>query len=600
MATHKYIDRICLGAALLALLLTATLLWNGAVLGTQGTGRTMGYESRLFDTGRVHTIEIVMDDWETFLADCENEEYSPCSVVIDGEAYQNVGLRAKGNTSLSSVSRMGSDRYSFKLEFDQYESGKSYYGLDKLCLNNLIQDNTMMKDYLVYQMMAKMGVPSPLCSFVFITVNGQDWGLYLAVEAVEDGFLQRNYGSSHGELYKPDAMNMGGGRGNGRDFGMEQFDLGQAAGGPGADGAAPENVGPENPAFPGMPEGAPGGMDGGMGSADVKLQYIDDDPDSYANIFDSAKTNLTDADRDRLIDSLQKLSTGEEIERAVDMEEVLRYFAVHNFVVNGDSYTGSMIHNYYLYEEDGRLSMLPWDYNLAFGGFQTGDADSAVNESIDKGAELTDRPMIAWIFSDETYTQQYHQLMEELLSSVDITGMIDQTAALISPYVERDPGKFCTAEEFETGVAALKQFVALRSESVSRQLAGDREPVDASGLDLSDMGSMDMGGMGGDHRGGPGQMTASGARPEEEVEGDAGDTGERPVMGLALPESAGENRPAHQPGEEAGGPGSRALAGGQNTFPNGTGGQSEAWGWLALSALVLLAGLLLAKRWRRG
>ena len=49
------------------------------------------------------------------------------------------------------------------------------------------------------------------------------------------------------------------------------------------------------------------------------------------------------------------------------MEEVIRYFVVHNFVCNGDSYTGTMIHNYYLYEEDGRLSMLPWDYNLAYG-----------------------------------------------------------------------------------------------------------------------------------------------------------------------------------------------------------------------------------------
>ena len=31
-----------------------------------------------------------------------------------------------------------------------------------------------------------------------------------------------------------------------------------------------------------------------------------------------------------------------------------------------------MIHNYYLYEEDGQLSMIPWDYNLAFGGFSAG------------------------------------------------------------------------------------------------------------------------------------------------------------------------------------------------------------------------------------
>jgi len=110
-------------------------------------------------------------------------------VVIDGEAYKNVGIRTKGNTSLSTVAALGSERYSFKIAFDQYDSGKSYHGLDKLCLNNLIQDATMMKDYLTYTMMNKFGVNSSLCSFVYITVNGGDWGLYLAVECGEEAFL---------------------------------------------------------------------------------------------------------------------------------------------------------------------------------------------------------------------------------------------------------------------------------------------------------------------------------------------------------------------------------------------------------------------------
>ena len=136
--------------------------------------------------------------------------------MIDGEAYKNVGIRAKGNTSLSTVASLGSERYSFKIEFDHYDSTKSYYGLDKLSLNNLIQDSTMMKDYLVYTMMNEFGVNSSLCSYVYITVNGEDWGLYVAVEGVEEAFLERNYGSNYGELYKPDSMSFGGGRGNGR------------------------------------------------------------------------------------------------------------------------------------------------------------------------------------------------------------------------------------------------------------------------------------------------------------------------------------------------------------------------------------------------
>ena len=130
--------------------------------------------------------------------------------MIDGESFGNVGLRAKGNTSLTQVESYGNNRYSFKLEFDHYESGQTYHGLDKLSLNNIIQDNTYMKDYITYRMMGEFGAVSPLCSYVYIRVNGEDWGLYLAVEGVEEAFMQRNYGGDYGELYKPDSQSSGG------------------------------------------------------------------------------------------------------------------------------------------------------------------------------------------------------------------------------------------------------------------------------------------------------------------------------------------------------------------------------------------------------
>ena len=552
MAAHKKIDRICCAVLILSLILTI-LFMNGEALGLQASAATLGYETRLFDTTRVHTIDIVMDDWDTFIEGCEDEEYEPCAVVIDGESYKNVAIRAKGNTSLSSVRQLGSQRYSFKIEFDHYDSGKTYHGLDKLCLNNLIQDNTMMKDYLAYRLMGNFGVVSPLCSYVYITVNGEDWGLYLAVEGVEDAVLERNYGKEAGELYTPDSMSFGGGRGNGKGFDMEEFDFdadgfeppeqgnftpGDFPGSPPGDFQMPDNADGTPPEKPdaaadeeasaavdetgtdaeasaqtgetrSRPEMPGGGFGGGNGSDDVKLQYIDDDADSYPNIFDNAKTDVSGKDEKRLIESLRKLSAYEDLEDVLDMDAVLRYFVVHNFVVNGDSYTGSMIHNYYLYEQDGKLSMLPWDYNLAFGGFQGNDAESAVNDPIDD--VLSDRPMQAWIFSSEEYTALYHEYYEEFLQSADIDGLIDEAYSLIAPYVEKDPTKFCTYDEFETGVQTLKNFCYLRAQSVTGQLDGSipstseaqkessESLVDASAITISDMGSMGntMGGKGG-------------------------------------------------------------------------------------------------------
>ena len=538
MATHKNFDKVCCVVLALCLALTA-LFMNGESLGLQAAAREMGYESRLFDTASVHTIDIVLEDWEGFLETAQREEYSLCSLVIDGETYENVAIRGKGNTSLTQVEQYGNSRYSFKVEFDHYDNALSYYGLDKLSLNNLIQDNTMLKDYLCYQLMGSFGVDAPLCSFVYITVNGEDWGLYLAVEGVEESFLQRNYGSGYGELYKPDSQSMGGGRGNGGAFSLgdwQQEAAGETGGAaltaagsqdtfpaapdgldsgfpgregfsPGSEGEMPEGGAPE---LPEDPEG--GGFS--MGSDDTALLYTDDAYSSYQNIFDNAKTDVTDSDKDRLIASLQQLNAQENLEEVVDVEEVIRYFVVHNFVCNFDSYTSSMIHNYYLYEEDGQLSMISWDYNLAFGGFLgSSDATALVNYPIDtpvSGGTVDSRPMLAWIFSSEEYTQLYHQYFSQFLAEWFDSGAFaqafQQVVDLITPYVEKDPTKFCTTEEFQAGVEALEDFCLLRAQSIQGQLEGaipstdegqsedSSTLVDASSVDISAMGTMENGG----------------------------------------------------------------------------------------------------------
>ncbi len=611
MSTHRHIDKIC--CVILVLTLLSTLLFvNAGRFGVQKASAVMGYEEKLFDTSSVHTVNIIMDDWDAFLEGCQDEEYETCTVVIDNEAYKNVAIRAKGNTSLTQVASYGNDRYSFKIEFDHYDSSKSYHGLDKLCLNNIIQDNTYMKDYLCYQMMRETGVAAPLCSYAYITVNGEDFGLYLAVEGIEESFLQRNYGKDYGELYKPDSQSMGGGRGNGEKFDMDAFlntidsddseaaasndgdgsesaggntsapfgqmpsgAAGEASGSSTAQGIQPGNMPPGGmkgtpPALPdgaspdsfgsdGMPGGmtpptageegesgageatqpdgeapdgrmgqpgalspgdqAPGGfssdgMPGGMmnnGSDDVLLKYIDDQVESYANIFDNAKTDTSEADKARLIESLKNLSDGEKLADTMDVEAVIRYFVVHNFVLNFDSYTGSMTVSY-----------------THLRAHETRDATSLVNYPLDSpvsGGTIEDRPMLAWIFADETYTALYHQYFSEFISdwfdSGNFEEMMDRTVSLISPYVEKDPTKFCTYAEFETGASTLKTFCLLRAESISGQLAGTIRStsnmqesstlIDADGIQIQDMGSMN--GSAGGGMGQPGDMSPGGEAP---------------------------------------------------------------------------------------
>ena len=387
-----------------------------------------------------------------------------------------------------------------------------------------------------------------------------------------------------------------------------------------------------------------------MGSDDVSLVYTDDDYDSYANIFDNAKTDITDADKDRLIAALKQLNEGTDIEAVVDVDQVIRYFVVHNFVCNFDSYTGSMIHNYYLYEEDGLLSMIPWDYNLAFGGFQGGgDATSMVNYPIDtpvSGGTVESRPMLAWIFADEEYTALYHQYFSEFIAQYFESGYFEQmmaeTKALIAPYVEQDPTKFCTYEEFETGIDTLEKFCLLRAQSVRGQLEGTIPStdegqtedgsalVDASGLSISDMGSMNNGGMGGGigirDRGqtGEGDLSASTGAPAEQ-EGSQPDAGE-PSAGSpqgaddaadeasAMPEQQTAPNDVPSPDAAGGGQPSAASSGAIQadrladrnsamTFPGNAAvsgvTSSEDLLLLGASAVVLLIGLLIAALYRK-
>lgn len=516
MSTHKCFDKICY--VVLAVTLIVTILFmNGENFGVQKASTVMGYEKTLFNTSSVHSINIVMDDWDDFIENCTSEKYYKCTVIIDNEAYKNVAIRGKGNTSLTQVQSYDNDRYSFKIEFDHYDNSNTYHGLDKLCLNNIIQDNTYMKDYLTYQMMNKMGVASPLCSYAYITVNGDDWGLYLAVEGIEESFLQRNYGKNYGDLYKPDSSNTI------NDSNNQQADEKSS------DDKKPDeveseldnqNTQNENTAITDSNKQPNFNDQNGKNtdfqtpnqmmnsSDDVLLKYSDDNFDSYSNIFDNAKTDVSDEDKTRLIESLKNLSENKNLDKTVDVDKVIRYFVVHNFVLNFDSYTGSMIHNYYLYEKDGQLQMIPWDYNLAFGGFQSmSDATSLVNYPIDSPVSqgsVEDRPMLSWIFENEEYTSLYHTYFKEFISeyfdTVYFTNMIDVVTEMISPYVKKDPTKFCTYKEFKTGVSTLKEFCSLRAESISEQLDGtigstsdtqDKDTlIDASGLQVSDMGTM--------------------------------------------------------------------------------------------------------------
>ena len=462
---------LCLGAAACSGELTA-LAGDGGI--------AMEYESELFDTDEIIEIDIIIDedDWENMLANATAEEYCECDVAVNGETIYNSAIRTKGNTSLTTIAAdPTTDRYSFKIEFDHYVDGQTCFGLDKLVLNNNYADATSMKEALIYDMYRYLGADASLYNYAKISVNGEYWGVYLAIEAVEDSFMLRNYGAQSGELYKPDSMNIGGG------FDMGGFDM--------------------------------GGFSLGGGGAD--LNYTDDDPDSYSTIWEGEINDTTDADHERVITALRHISEGSGLETYMDVDNLLRYMAVHVFSVNEDSLSGMMAHNYYLYEYNGQLNIIPWDYNLALGGMSGSSATSVVNEAIDNAFAGTD--FFDTLMEDETYHAQYYEYLRRLVDEYINGGGFDEfynrVRGQIDALVEADPNAFYSYDEYLEAAETLYELVKLRGESISGQLdgtipstsaeqSGSDALIDASHIDLEVMGSMDIGGGGGFGFGGQG------------------------------------------------------------------------------------------------
>lgn len=189
----------------LALVVFAFLVF-GIVSREDAEAKEYPYLENLFAEGVVNeiNIEISEEDWADLVENPLEETYYAVDVTINGETLSNVALRTKGNNTLTSVASSDSDRYSFKIDFDYFNDGENYYGLKKLNLNNNYGDASYMREYISYRIMGEMGIPVPATSYTHITINGEEWGLYLAVEPIDEVFLKRTFGDSTGDLYKPD------------------------------------------------------------------------------------------------------------------------------------------------------------------------------------------------------------------------------------------------------------------------------------------------------------------------------------------------------------------------------------------------------------
>lgn len=505
-------------------------------VGRADSAESHTYAEHIFQDDTVNEINIEIDeaDWQDMLENPLEEEYHKANVTINGETVGNVAIRTKGNTSLTSVANSDSDRYSFKLDFDYYDNNGNYYGLKKLCLNNNYSDNSSMREYISYKIMGELGLDVPECAYSHITVNGEEWGLYLAVEPVDEVFLAEHFADATGDLYKPEGM-----------------------GGTGAD-----------------------------------LVYNGDDISAYTGL--NLKNNLNSSDGKEILALMQALEDGEGLEKVLDVEKALKYIAANVALANFDSYLGMTTHNFYLYEENGRFTIIPWDMNLAFGGFGGGEVDiyeptsqsmggfgggdkrkdTQDNDAVTNAAESTEaqadannqpqppdnadmqggsqpsggkqpqgmpsmgsgeKPLVTTLLENETYRSMYggylKEIAEKYFTQEYMTELVTKIHGLIAPYVQNDPTAFCTYEEFEqacstdpTDQYSLVYYAVNMAESIENQLSGGEPTFNTS--------SMQGGGMGGGGKGGPDFGGEKPDMPSRTEQSETSETAEAQAMNL--------------------------------------------------------------------
>lgn len=350
----------------------------------------VGYES-LFEKGTVTDIyiEIEEESWENILEDPLAESYEKVILKVADEIYEDVGFRTKGNSTLKSVARdEDSDRYSFKINLNKYNKNQLMMGLDEFVLNNNYSDPSYIREYLSYEILRDLGEKVPLVTFANLYINGELYGLYTMVESVEDSFLEREFQNSTGNLYKAD-----------------------------------------------------------QGSS---LKF--EESSTYDTLEQKSGKDKSKDDLTRLIKVLNDMPEGEkgDIEEVLDVNSALRYFAVNYVLGNYDSYHGNRSHNYYLYSIDGKFTLIPWDYNMSFGGFGGNRGSASLYEPIGQGT-LDEYPLIKNLLAVDEYRVIYEDYVKELVDGLEnFEEEFNLIADMIRPFVENDPTNFYTLEQFES------------------------------------------------------------------------------------------------------------------------------------------------------
>ncbi len=375
-------------------------------------------ESTLYDPEKIVEIRIEFDlsDWDKVLDSLKragHKERIPATVVVDGHRLEKVGVRYKGNSSYFNVRKYGHKKLPFNLKANAFVSGQRFPGgHETIKLSNGFRDPSFIREVLSYDI-ARQYMPASRANLAKVYVNGEYLGLYTNTESVNEDFLEHYFHDHNNAFFKCD---------------------------------------PEWHAK--QPEGCPE-------SDKASLQYIGDEPGCYATYYErkSHKKN----DWEKLMELCYILSKEpQRVEEVLDVDMALWMLAFNNLLVNLDSYTGRLCHNYYLYRlSDGRFTPIVWDMNLSFGGFRyaglgrglTDEQMQHLSPFIHYKQQNEKRPLITNLLKNSLYRKIYLAHLYTMLEEQILSGALEENARAwyerLDAEVQKDPHKLYSYEAFQ-------------------------------------------------------------------------------------------------------------------------------------------------------
>lgn len=467
---------------------------------TQDKASSGAYTS-LFNDESVENvyIDINENNWNYMLQNAiDKPNVLTNSITIGGQTVQYASIKTKGNLTLSSVWNSDSDRFSFTVNFGKYikkkngySANQNLYGLSKVSFNNIYGDSTLMKEYLSYKLMTEMGIPTPCYSLVNLYVNDEFYGVYMMVESVDSALTQRTLNEKSDYLVKPES--------SGGDLVY--------------DSALDQYYNEETGEFEFTSSDYP------TNSSNPLYKYNglwENDEDTFNDVYDSLSTVF------KWIKTLNELSNSEnpnteeykeQLESIIDVDNVIRYFAVNTYLVNLDSYQSEKMQNYALYiNDEGYMHILPWDYNYSFGAYGVSNASAMVNFNVYNplvNCTLDERPLLKVILQNNEYKALYESYLTDCCtiaseggttsdgttySKNNFENIIDSYKTQLTESYSTDPTAFYTVDQYTTATTLLSELIKKRSEAVLKQLSGNTEEV-STNINLNLLGNV-VGGSG--------------------------------------------------------------------------------------------------------